>query len=640
MGLIGNMKHGYTFLTQGHPGFRPDKLTERLKSCGLSRTHALLIKEQIRKWVLANGVLWTISHLKKVKQLYINYMAESGTPPEWIARTRSGLPVGAFSVLVKYPERKIIKVINLYKAFELIEIMKPQVEKFVKAVVSDHDIPEWTYDLVRRGLPRSAKTFCEIGPVRRIQELPKIRPQGYYFHLASGSSRKWNITEATADAFMAIWSGLIPSGSFPQLAQTVDPVAVTGGGVLHPPNNRVCGFLGCTQEPGGKLRVFASPSLVYQCALEPLKKGLENMLRKTPCDYTYDHDAGVLAIQAALKAGRKCHSVDLSNATDRFPFTLQEYWLRQTKVNTQLVDLLRYISQGMYLPNKKMIEAGFPSSLNWRVGQPLGAGPSFSLFALTHHWLVRGICRTLSVDSNCYAMLGDDIVIWDSKVACAYIEVMNLMGCSVAPDKTITSSVLAEFAGEVITASERFVSTKHKAVGQDNIQPYALEFGEHIIKEAEQLPYASKALPALAAVPDVVGGFGWNSGSSLGSRLEVPGAQKVFSEFTKARQDPLPETVPEVEGKKVLTSVGLDPLLWSDPTYGSDQALPGLPESKANWEIRREWIARATDTESGQKPNISVPLPNVSHHRSNRRESGPTWWERVLTILALPVRKR
>jgi hypothetical protein len=67
------------------------------------------------------------------------------------------------------------------------------------------------------------------------------------------------------------------------------------------------------------------------------------------------------------------------------------------------------------------------STINYIVGQPMGAKSSWPMFTLSHHIIVQ--YAALSVGYNCwfnnYIMLGDDIVINDNNVAKAYIEILT-----------------------------------------------------------------------------------------------------------------------------------------------------------------------------------------------------------------------
>jgi len=63
----------------------------------------------------------------------------------------------------------------------------------------------------------------------------------------------------------------------------------------------------------------------------------------------------------------------------------------------------------------------------YAVGQPMGAYSSFPMLALTHHVIVQVAARRAGIGqwfSN-YAILGDDIVIADPRVAPHYLNIMR-----------------------------------------------------------------------------------------------------------------------------------------------------------------------------------------------------------------------
>jgi hypothetical protein len=90
--------------------------------------------------------------------------------------------------------------------------------------------------------------------------------------------------------------------------------------------------------------------------------------------------------------------------------------------------------------------------LRYAVGQPMGALSSWAMLALTHHALVqyaafrvgrrdptvrKGLWRVTWFEW--YAVLGDDIVIADGRVAREYLRVMSEVGVSVGLAKSLVS---------------------------------------------------------------------------------------------------------------------------------------------------------------------------------------------------------
>lgn len=69
--------------------------------------------------------------------------------------------------------------------------------------------------------------------------------------------------------------------------------------------------------------------------------------------------------------------------------------------------------------------------------------------ALSHHvvvWVAARRCKAQEPFIE-YALLGDDIVIWNAKVAKEYQKIMELeLGVSISKEKSLTSKYSAEFA--------------------------------------------------------------------------------------------------------------------------------------------------------------------------------------------------
>jgi len=78
----------------------------------------------------------------------------------------------------------------------------------------------------------------------------------------------------------------------------------------------------------------------------------------------------------------------------------------------------------------------------------MGAYSSWAAFSLSHHVVVRIAARRagLSPSFSDYALLGDDIVIANSKVAEQYLTILEELGVQVSPSKSHVSPDTYEFA--------------------------------------------------------------------------------------------------------------------------------------------------------------------------------------------------
>lgn len=77
----------------------------------------------------------------------------------------------------------------------------------------------------------------------------------------------------------------------------------------------------------------------------------------------------------------------------------------------------------------------------------MGALSSWAMLALTHHILVRiAALRVGMRNFEDYAILGDDIVIYNDKVAKSYYNLLTSLGVSINLSKSVESYDFAEFA--------------------------------------------------------------------------------------------------------------------------------------------------------------------------------------------------
>jgi hypothetical protein len=191
-----------------------------------------------------------------------------------------------------------------------------------------------------------------------------------------------------------------------------------------------------------------------------LGEEIYGVVRSLPWDCTFDQSKAIPAIQSHLLRGGQVHSIDLSNATDHFPLSLQETVLRTLfhKEDWDHIDLFIKISRGQW---KSLL-----GDLQWTKGQPLGLYPSFGSFTLTHGLLLLHLANGL-YDHQFY-VVGDDVVILDEKLREKYISMLDRMACPWSEDKSISSNKLSEFAGKIVTPTMVIPQLKWRRMSNDN----------------------------------------------------------------------------------------------------------------------------------------------------------------------------
>nr|UEP19809.1 RNA-dependent RNA polymerase [Sclerotinia sclerotiorum mitovirus 46] len=205
--------------------------------------------------------------------------------------------------------------------------------------------------------------------------------------------------------------------------------------------------LSIVKDPECKMRVIAMFDWWSQVTLKPLSDSLFKALSMIDSDRTYSQDP---AFHFVRNDSQLLWSIDLTSATDRFPISVQKQIL-SLLTNTAFARDWADIMVG-----ESFSSAG--GSIDYSVGQPMGAYSSWPMFTLSHHILVRyaGLLNGIQQFNN-YIMLGDDIVINHNKVAKTYIRLLHALGVETSKTKTHVSKDTYEFA-------KRWIDTKHGEV--------------------------------------------------------------------------------------------------------------------------------------------------------------------------------
>lgn len=141
-----------------------------------------------------------------------------------------------------------------------------------------------------------------------------------------------------------------------------------------------------------------------------------------------------------LKRGSKFYSLDLSAATDRLPVSLQADILDALGLNGKV--WRQILKRPYYYESSPKV---------YEVGQPMGAYSSFAMLALTNHLIMhcaylREYGNILPSDTGLYAILGDDVVVSDNRLASGYRVLMdNYLGVVINPIKGFEGNLI-EFA--------------------------------------------------------------------------------------------------------------------------------------------------------------------------------------------------
>lgn len=210
----------------------------------------------------------------------------------------------------------------------------------------------------------------------------------------------------------------------------------------NPLNNKNTGRLSIVKDPECKMRIIAISDYFTQFTLKPIHKKLMKLLSLMPCDRTFTQDPF-----HKWEGSDPFYSLDLSSATDRFPVHLQQKlltYLVSTREN--LMFSYKYSEAWMKLLTDRVFTYD-DYDYKYAVGQPMGAYSSWAAFTLSHHLVVQFCAYKLGkFPFTNYIILGDDIVVKDTKVAKSYISFMTKLGVDISPHKTHVSNDTYEFA--------------------------------------------------------------------------------------------------------------------------------------------------------------------------------------------------
>jgi len=242
-------------------------------------------------------------------------------------------------------------------------------------------------------------------------------------------------------------------------------------------------------------------------------------------------------MQGCLNNGTTAYSVDLRGFTDYFPLSLQMMVLDaiiQKEPGNDLVSLFEEISTGPWRCERKYFNQ---ETIVWKRGQPLGLYPSFPLAALTHG-LVLLMLNNHRWDMK-FFILGDDVVILDSRLHEKYLEFLMRWGCPVSTEKCLDSDSVCEFAGKIITRQDIIPQFKWRQPSDDNFLDLTKNFGKGMLRILK--PKQRKIAHILMEVPDFMGGLGFNPKG-------IPLEERVYRAL---------KLMPEKEGKYLLCYNGI-----------------------------------------------------------------------------------
>lgn len=438
------------------------------------------------KWGKSSGEEWVIDRMKAIKSHFIK-----GSHVPWMKLNRKGRLFGPFGSLHSWSmksDRNFALALQALNCYTLIrfDLLKPsQVQKFKKAI--NAPVVNLPVDFHTKFFRFVRKYLGGVQQVDRSDDVSLLSFRGSpsrwrpphswivprdstcndvlryldFFKIPSNRDLACRYWSLFSPVLKGVESSFVTDCSYPsQWSPSIEQfssydqcdVFSLFGGEVH--------FL---QQEGGKLRSIASPHIPFQLALRHFGKSIYRIIKdRLNWDCTFDQEKPFHPIMIHLRSGSKAHSVDLSNATDYFPLSVQETCLRAVFGHIPDIDLFCEISRSHWKSDIGVV--------HWTQGQPLGLYPSFGSFTMTHGFVIAYLCDQLygEVREHDFFVLGDDVVILDDLLASKYISWLDSAGCPWSEHKSLSSDSVAEFAGRIFTAHQSFNVIKWRGISDDN----------------------------------------------------------------------------------------------------------------------------------------------------------------------------
>jgi len=161
-------------------------------------------------------------------------------------------------------------------------------------------------------------------------------------------------------------------------------------------------------------------------------------LKRIRNDCTFSQDS----FRSNLPSEGPYFSIDLKDATDRFPISLQKRILTiATSKDYAETWASIMVDEEFDFQGKK---------LSYGQGQPMGAFSSFPMFALSHHVILRiAGKRAGKPNYKNYSLLGDDIVLTNHDIVKQYKQILSNLKVSISIHKSYEGNLI-EFAKRYI----------------------------------------------------------------------------------------------------------------------------------------------------------------------------------------------
>lgn len=597
----------------------PSELSRRVETIPLPKKVKSTFTTIVTRWQSSAGTEWTVARLKAFRDCCAASYAHGSLvqKPEWFATTASGKLAGVFGTLHGLameggsPLEAVLNLVNVYTGACYTSYTNTQLEE-VKASIQQDPVRIPKRGHGRVGLTdvfKAFKSLPRISTASRRCGLPiplTLVPPGKKGHAERIPE---DVVALAGSPLYGQWATGAYTGDYRQWNRKLLCDAALGAeNTLISSKFSTCvGSVGFAYEPGLKIRYFAFPNVVLQRAVEPLKDLLLRQLGRFPWDCTLDQRKADNAVATAMSNGRVVHTVDMSKATDSFPWSFQravgEMLTVPGDTSRDMLDLFSYIvEEGWW-------EMPDGSRVKWTKGQPLGLGPSFPLFTISHGILLY-ILNEYSWSEDFY-VLGDDVIILNDDLAERYRKELQRWEVGVSEAKSFHSCRLGQFAGVTYTNEGQFHVPKWRPLTRDSILDLA----------AWWYPGLTKGLPDHDEIVRILGipepyGLGRNpDGKPLSDRFDEYLVEAILEreERRAAAAMPCATRVNLQRLHDVMSKIGGDSdelypllqLLKDAPVEMTEVSIPEGYRRSTDRPLKSTWLHHAMDgTEVGGYPRL------------------------------------
>lgn len=449
-------------------------LCKGLRAIGIPKKQTHEILNLIEKWIDSNGIDWTNSRIKDLRQWYETALSGKPVPPPWFKHGEDDMPLGIWSYVFNLPQPKALGVLSLNTCFYEKKLSDKQKEKFLHALEGNgtrqterlRDLLSESGHVYSYRLGRDKSAFTREDLFSRLK-VPTIFDMNGSIPVHDGRStvRPESNIGSALKALELSWAS-VPQVTFDFLDRNdllgYMPMDVLGNKYqleLDRKRSSIVGRVSILQQPQLKARVIGNPNRVTQTTLEPLKDLYMTFAKNLKTDVTFRQDEGVKWVQDQLSKGIELAGSDLTSASDLLSLELSLGLIHVTY--PQISEAPGYKEFTSYFKQVSRSDWYCPAletNVSWKQGNVLGTGPSFGLLTLTNNAAAlqalqlakhHGKVPREAVPEDYFRVVGDDIIM-RSEISHEYNLFIEALGGEINHSKTLVSDKVAEFAGRII----------------------------------------------------------------------------------------------------------------------------------------------------------------------------------------------